>query len=146
MRRAFCPLCLLCLLWIAVPAARQQPAVDKAFADFWKADDAKGAEKAAEALVKADVDFETAWARLKAGRSYGKQRTGERSMRATAGAGLLIENTIAIPAEYTPDHPWALRVQLHGGVNRQSQQVGGGALEEDGQSTGGGRAPSLGRR
>ena len=69
-------------------------------------------------------------------------------MRATAGAGLLIENAIEIPDDYTPDHPWALRVQLHGGVNRQSQQIGGGSLEEDNQATGGGggRAPSLGRR
>src|SRR5262245_28493679 len=126
---AVCFLCFLCLLWTAGPAAQQQSAIDKAFADLWKADDAKAAEKAADALVKAGVDFETAWARLKAGRTYGKERTGELSMRATAGTGLLLENTIDVPAEYTPEHSWALRVQLHGGVNRQSQQVGGVALE-----------------
>jgi dienelactone hydrolase len=147
MRRLPSALCFLCLLWAAVPAAQQHSAVDKAFAEFWKADDAKGAEKAAETLVKAGVDFETAWARLKAGRTYSKERTGEWSVRATAGAGLLIENTIDIPAEYTPDHPWALRVQLHGGVNRQSQQIDGTSLEEDNQGPGGGgRAPNLGRR
>lgn len=150
------PLRLLCLLWIAAlcpqwmeaVAARQSPVVEKAFAEFWKADEAKNAEKAAESLVKSGVDFDTAWARLKAGRPYGKERTGDLSIRATAGAGVLIENAIEIPADYTPDRPWALRVQLHGGVNRQSQQIAGGSLEEDNQETGGGggRAPSLGRR
>src|SRR5580765_5649257 len=101
MRRLPCALCFLCLLWMAWPAAQQPSAIDKAFAEFWKADEAKNAEKAAESLVKAGVDFETAWARLKAGRPYGKERTGELSMRATAGAGLLIENTIEVPDEYT---------------------------------------------
>ena len=147
----FCVLCVFCGLWMALPpfvTAQQPTAIDKAFADFWKADEAKNAEKAAESLIKAGVDFDTAWARLKAGRPYGKERTGELSMRATAGAGVLIENAIEIPDDYTPDHPWALRVQLHGGVNRQSQQMGGASLEEDSQTTGGGggRAPSLGRR
>jgi hypothetical protein len=96
------------LVLAALPAllsARQPGAVDKAFADFWKADDAKGAEKAAENLVKAGVDFESAFTRLKAGRSYGREKTGEQSMRATAGAGLLINNIIEVPPEYTPDHP-----------------------------------------
>ena len=75
----------------ALLAARQSSAIDKAFADFWKADDARGAEKAAEGLLKAGVDFDAAWARLKAGRQYGRERTGEQSMRSTAGAGLLID-------------------------------------------------------
>jgi hypothetical protein len=127
-------------------AARQSSAVDKAFAEFWKADEAKGAEKAADGIVKAGVDFESAWTRLKAGRQYGREKTGELSMRATAGAGLLINNTIEVPAEYTPKRPWALRVQLHGGVNRQSQAIGGGAALEEDDSAQGGRAPSLGRR
>ena len=141
----FCVLCVFCGLWTALPPLVAQPltAIDKAFADFWKADEAKNAEKAAESLIKAGVDFDTAWARLKAGRPYGKERTGELSMRATAGAGVLIENAIEIPDDYTPEHPWGLRVQLHGGVNRQSQQIGGAALEEDNQAAGGGgRAPS----
>jgi len=132
----------------SVLAAQPSPAIEKGFTDFWKAEDAKGAEKAADALVKAGVDFDTAYARLKAGRTYGREKTGEQSTRATAGTGILITNTIEVPAEYTPDRPWQLRVQLHGGVNRQSQSVAGGAglEEEPGQGGGGRGAPSLGRR
>lgn len=131
-----------------VTASAQKPAdLDKAFADFWKADDARGAERAAERIVKAGVDFDTAYARLQAGRIYGKEKTGEFSMRFTAGAGVLFNNVIGIPAAYSPERPWQLRVQLHGGVNRQTQTVSGGvALEDDESSERGGRAPSLSRR
>ena len=58
-------------------AAQQDASVDKAFDAYWKADDAGVAAKAADRLIKAGVDFETAWARLKAGRSYKKERTGD---------------------------------------------------------------------
>jgi predicted esterase len=126
--------------------AEQPAAIDKAFADFWKADDAKGAEKAAERLVKAGVDFATAYARLKAGRVYGKEKTGDVSMRFPAGPGMLFDNRIEIPQDYTPERPWQLRVQLHGGVNRPGRAAfGGGDLEEDAARQSGG-APSLSRR
>ena len=80
-------------------------AADMVHPSFWKADDARGAEKAGESLVKGGVDFDTAWTRLKTGRPYGRERTGSMSTRATAGTGVLIENTIEIPTQYTPDHP-----------------------------------------
>ena len=123
-----------------------QTHVDRAFDDFWKADDAKGAERAAERIVKAGVEFDTAYARLKAGRVYAKEKTGEFSMRFPAAAGVLFDNLIEVPAEYTPARPWQLRVQLHGGVNRRTQAtVGGPSLEED-ESSSRGRAPEVTRR
>src|SRR5688572_4964934 len=126
--------------------AQQSSAVDKAFAEFWKADDAGRAQRAAERVIKAGVDFETAYARLKAGRSYGNEQTGEIAMRFPAGAGVLFDNLVEIPDDYNSSRPWQLRVQLHGGINRQAPTAvsGGGALEED-ESRQGGGAPRVSR-
>jgi predicted esterase len=138
---------VMCVVVALSSIRAQQPgAIDKAFADFWKADDAKAAEKAAERLMKAGVDFATAYTRLKAGRVYGKEKTGDVWMRFPAGPGMLFDNRIEIPVDYTPERPWQVRVQLHGGVNRPGRSAfGGGDLEEDNARQGGG-APSLSRR
>jgi hypothetical protein len=137
---------LLPLLCIGALHAQQPAAVDKAFADFWKADDVRGAERAAERILKTGADFEALYARLSQGRTYGKEKTGEFSMRFPAGTGVLFENTIEIPPDYSPDRKWQVRVQLHGGVSRPpSTTIGGSSLEED-SSAQGGRAPSLGRQ
>jgi predicted esterase len=128
-------------------AAQTPGTLDKLFADFWKEDDPRGAERAAEKIVKAGADFDALYARLKAGRPYGKEKVGEFSMRYPAGTGMLFENAIEVPAEYTPDKAWALRVQLHGGVNRQGMaSAGGGVNLEADESSDRGRAPSLARR
>ena len=126
--------------------AAEQSAVDKAFADFWKAEDARGAERAVERVLKSGVDFDTAYARLKTGRTYAKEKTGEFGMRFTAGTGVLFDNRVEVPDDYAPNRPSQLRVQLHGGVNRPpSATVSGGTLEED-DAAQGGRAPNLGRQ
>jgi predicted esterase len=134
---------------LAVTSGAQGPAnLDRLFADFWKAEDARSAERAGERIAKAEPDFDALYARLKAGRVYGKEKTGDFSIRFAAGAGVLFDNAIEVPAEYTPERRWALRVQLHGGVNRQTAQSLGGGVDLEGEesSGGGGRAPSLGRR
>jgi dienelactone hydrolase len=123
----------------------QQSAADKAFADFWKAGDARGAERAAGRILASGADFDAIYARLKAGRTFGKEKTGEFSMRYPAGPGMLFDNRIEVPAEYTPDRKWQVRVQLHGGVNRPPSEFGGAALEEE-PSAQGGRAPNLSRQ
>ncbi len=124
---------------------RRNRATERLFADFWKADDPRAAERAGERIVKAGVDFEAVLARLKAGRPFGKEKTGEFSMRFSAGAGALFDNRIEIPEDYVPGKPWQLRVQLHGGVSRPpSATVSGAALEED-EASPGGRAPNLAR-
>jgi predicted esterase len=141
------------VLRVAVPLlaagalhAQSPSAVEKAFAEFWKADDPRAAERAAERIIKTDVDFDTAYARLKAGRPYGKEKTGEFSMRHSAGGGAMFDNRIEIPDDYTPARHWPLRVQLHGGVSRPpTVRITGGALEED-EAAQGGRAPNLSRQ
>jgi predicted esterase len=133
------------LLGYVTLEARQSTTLDRGFAEFWKADDPRAAERAAERLVRGGVDFETALARLKAGRTYVKEKTGEFAMRFSAGAGALFDNRIEIPDDYTPGRPWQLRVQLHGGVSRPpTAKVSSSALEED-EAAQGGRAPDVAR-
>ena len=85
---------------------RSERAIDKAFADFWKADDAKGAEKAAENLVKAGVDFDDGLDATQ-GRPAVRQGEDRRAFDAIRrpAPGVLFDNAIEVPAEYTPDHP-----------------------------------------
>jgi predicted esterase len=124
-------------------------AIEKAFEAYWKAGSPRDAERAAERLVKAGVDFETAWSRLKTGRRYRKEKLGALSWR-SPGPGGVFDNLIEIPETYDPSKPWPVRVQLHGGVMRAGETVGGGPDIDGGDETGGaagaGRAPNLSRR
>ena len=64
------------------------PAIDKAFEPFWKAGNAKDAERAADRMVKAGIDFDAAWAQLKKGRAYRKEKLGEFSWRYPGPGGV----------------------------------------------------------
>jgi hypothetical protein len=151
-------LVLTAAAWIAASAmpdvrAEVQPqsasAIDKAFDAYWKADDPNDAAEAAHRLVKAGIDFDTAWARLAAGRDYKKEKTGQFLMRHTAGLGAVFENRVEVPADYDPSRPWPVRVQLHGGVGRPAPQAATGPdIEQESRNgaRGDGNAPSLGRR
>ncbi len=128
-------------------AALQPVALDRAFAEFWKADGARPAERAAERVLKTGADFDAIYTRLKTGRPYGKEKTGEFSLRAAAGPGTVFDNRIEIPDDYTPDRQWPVRVQLHGGVNRPaSTTVGGASLEEEDAAQRGGAPSAPGQR
>ncbi|MEZ5290008.1 MAG: PDZ domain-containing protein [Vicinamibacterales bacterium] len=108
----------------AVRPATQSAPVDAAWQAFWRADSPKSAAAEAEKLVKTGVTFEDAYARLRAGRTYAAAPTGERAMRLTAMGGVAYDNTIDVPAAYDPARKWPLRVQLHGGVDRQNPEEG----------------------
>ena len=139
-------LCATAFLLLTLTTLRAQSALDRAFADFWKADDPRAAERVVERLLKAGADFDTLYARLRQGRTYGKEKTGELAMRFPAGPGVLFDNSIEIPTDYTPERKWQVRVQLHGGVSRPpSAKVSSGDLEEEGSAQPSGRAPALAR-
>lgn len=143
----WCASCLSLMMVLAVESSAQSRAIDQAFETFWKTDRPTEAVRAGERLVQAGVDFETAWARLKAGRPYAKAQTGELSWRYPAGAGAVFDNTIEIPASYDPSRKWQVRVQLHGGVNRPAEDVAAGPdLESDAGGRGAERLPAAGRR
>jgi len=91
---------------------------------FWRADSPKDAAKEAEKLLKAGVTYDEALPRLKQGRAYSKAPTGERSLRSTAQGGTAYDNVVEVPAEYEPARKWPVRVQLHGGVDRQNPEEG----------------------
>jgi predicted esterase len=104
---------------VAQPASPPSAAaIEKAFEDYWKAGNPGDADKAAQRLLKAGVDFDTAWSRVHDGRRYTAQKSGTQMMRLASVDGTIIDNTIEIPREYDPATRWPVRVQLHGGVMR----------------------------
>jgi dienelactone hydrolase len=105
---------------IATYSAHGAGNVDAAFRAFWDAPSTSAAEKATHGIVESGVDFDAAWARLKAGRSYAKEQTGLIRHPASVG-GESFEALIEIPPEYDPARKWPVRVQLHGGVGRPPQ-------------------------
>jgi len=105
---------------------------DAAFKAFWDAPTTSAAEKTVHGIVDSGITFDDAWTRLKAGRSYAKEKTGLIRQPVMVG-GESFEALIEIPAEYDAAKKWPLRVQLHGGVGRppqagrqpQSQRIAG---------------------
>jgi len=94
--------------------------VDAAFKAFWDAPTTVAAEKTGHGIIESGVTFDGAWMRLKAGRTYAKEKTGLIRQPVSVG-GESFETLIEIPDEYDPAKTWPLRVQLHGGVGRPPQ-------------------------
>ena len=90
---------------------------------FWDADDQSSAERAAKQVLASGASFDVIRARLKAGRPYGKQKTGRIELP-TKDAGLVLDNIAEVPVEYDPARAWQLRVSLHGGVGREAPGSG----------------------
>jgi dienelactone hydrolase len=102
-------------------ALRAAENVDAAFKVFWDAPNAGAAEKSVRGIIDSGADFDSIWAKLKAGRTYANEKTGVIRTSTSVG-GVTVENLIEIPAEYDPAKKWELRVQLHGGVGREPQE------------------------
>jgi predicted esterase len=93
--------------------------LDAAMRAFWDASDTGDAEKAGTQVVASGAGVEDIRARLKAGRSYGKPKTGRVELP-SRDRGVALDNIVEIPAEYDPSRAWPLRVSLHGGVGREA--------------------------
>jgi dienelactone hydrolase len=102
-------------------AVRAAGDVNAAFKAFWDAPNADAAEKTARGIIDSGADFDAVWTRLKAGRTYAKEKTGL-IRKSTSVGGMTLETLIEIPAEYDPAKKWELRMQLHGGVGREPQE------------------------
>lgn len=111
---------MTCLAWLEVAVAGQPPATEALFATFFAAEDPTAAAAAAEAILAAGVDFDTALGRLRTGRSYLDEKRGEYSLRWRSKTGPFFNNVVEVPADYDPSRKWPLRVQLHGGIGRPS--------------------------
>jgi predicted esterase len=111
---------LVLLTALAAAGAAQPPSpADLLFEQFFAADDPAAAASAGGAIAAA-VDFDTAYARLRKGRTYLDEKRGDYALRWRSKAGPFFNNVVNVPADYDPSRKWILRVQLHGGVGRPS--------------------------
>ena len=102
-------------------AAPDAAPADKAFARFWDAPDTSAAAKAVKDVIDAGVSFDEAWTRLKRGRVYSKGvPLGLNRLKHGTSDGLQHDYAIVIPDNYDPSRKYQVRVQLHGGVSRES--------------------------
>lgn len=102
---------------IAVTSFAAAP-VDDAFAAYWAAPTPATAATAAAAIAKSGVDFDTAFARLRAGRAYSADvpRGVQKLVRRSGTTEF--PYSLDVPATYDPKRRYQVRVQLHGGVGR----------------------------
>ncbi len=106
------------------PASSRDAPLEALWQAFWRAGSPRDAAREAEKLVAAGVAFDEAWAALARGRPYGRAPVGQRPMRGAAQAGVAFDNYIEVPDDYDPARSWPVRVQLHGGVDRQDPEEG----------------------
>jgi hypothetical protein len=98
---------------------------DQAFAAFWSARSPKDAAKAIPGILASGVTFDDAWQRLRQGRPYAADvATG--IVRSSYGAhGREFFYAVDVPRSYSPTRRYPVRIQLHGGVGRPSNQPRG---------------------
>jgi len=114
-----CPTIVALALVASLSAQAPAPA-DALFDKFFAAESPADALVVAEQIAASGVSFETAYARLKKGRTYLDEKRGEYSLRWKSKSGPFFNNVVDVPASYDPSAPLQLRVQLHGGVGRPS--------------------------
>src|SRR5436305_1487302 len=99
-------------------AVSAQSGLDTAFQKFWDAKSPADAVKQVEAIVKSGVTFDEAFRRLKQGRTYGPQKTGNGNvvMMTNNANGIEHYYAVNVPANYDPAKKYQVWFQLHGGV------------------------------
>jgi hypothetical protein len=102
---------------------------DAAFQKFWSADSPSAAAKAASEIEKAKVTFDEALRRLKAGRTYGPQKSGVVPMKNRTSDGVEHFFSVNVPANYDPAKRYQVRFQLHGGVGGRTDNQPRGSGE-----------------
>ncbi len=94
------------------------PAVDAAFAQFFRAASPAEAAKAVDAVVRSGVTFDEARAILRRGRTYAAD-VPKGIVKLTHRVGQDdFAYTLDVPETYTPAKSYQVRIQLHGGVGR----------------------------
>jgi predicted esterase len=107
------------------PARAAAKDIDTAFKAFWDARTPDDAAKTIPEIVGSGVTFADAWQRLRAGRSFtasaptGVVRTSYRAH------GVEFFYDINVPASYDAMKKYPVRIHLHGGVSRPSNQPRG---------------------
>jgi acetyl esterase/lipase len=114
----------------AAVAASAQSRIDAAFAEFWAANNPTEAQRYVDAIVKSGVSFDDAYRRLKRGRTYAAQKTGQVRLSNRTPDGVEHPFVLNIPDGYDPSRAYQVRFQLHGGVMMRSDNrvVGPGTV------------------
>jgi poly(3-hydroxybutyrate) depolymerase len=97
-----------------------QPAPDAAFDRFWRAATVEEREAAAGDVVRSGITEVAALARLRQGRPYSADVPRGVVRRSHRAAGHEFAFTLDVPDAYTPAKKYPVRVHLHGGVGRPS--------------------------
>ena len=93
-------------------------ALDSLLTAFWNANGEGEREGVGRKIAASGATFDDVAQRVKAGRPYGRQKTGRIELPSRAGR-VALDNVVEVPANYDPMRAWPLRVSLHGGVGRQ---------------------------
>ena len=115
--------CAVALVEVAGARDTAPASLEPAIRAFLDADAGK-ADKAAQQVLATGASFDVVEARLKRGRDFVSKPTGRVPLPTTVN-GVAMDNVLEVPPEYTPDHGWPLRVDLHGGVGRPAPRDGG---------------------
>lgn len=103
-------------------AAASGTQIDADFDAFWAAATPEQAAAVADRLVRDGIDFDAAFARLRAGRRYVPAPAGFVDAPIAIDGGEPFPDTIEIPSGYDPAKRWPVRVQLHGGIGREESR------------------------
>jgi hypothetical protein len=108
----------------------QSAAVTAAFTQFWAAKSPTEAQQRVDAIVKSGVGFDEAFQRLRKGRPYAPQPTGQVRLTNRTADGVEHQFVLNIPDTYDPSRACQVRFQLHGGVMMRSDNgiVGPGTV------------------
>lgn len=109
----------------AFALSRPAEDVDAAFNTFWAAKTAQDASKATPDIAKSGISVAEALKRLKAGRPYSAAVTKGVVRSSYSAHGKEFFYSVNVPASYDPERRYQVRVQLHGGVSRESNRPRG---------------------
>ena len=124
-RRRFASACALAFLAATIAPSAASKDVDAAFKAFWEAKSPRDAAMAVPDIVASGVTFDTAAKRLKDGRPYSANVPKGVVKASYRAHGKEFFYALNIPESYDPARRYQVRVQLHGGVSRPSNQPRG---------------------
>src|SRR5262249_13606179 len=114
----------------AVVVSAQRPAIDAAFEQFWSAKRPAEAQRQVDAVLRSGVTLDDRIARLRRGRPYVAEKTGQVRLTNRTLDGIEHQFAVNVPDSYDPARTYQVRFQLHGGVMMRSDNriVGPGTV------------------
>lgn len=87
---------------------------------FWAEASIEGRDRIAEEWLLSEPEFQSAYDALSKGRVYPKDAPSGYILRKRTGSGGLVHPyLILVPENYTPEHKWPMRLELHGGMGAE---------------------------